>query len=163
MLHSGMNPPFSLERFLKICEELIPEKDFQLLNTLPQAEAYSEKQARHPTVQGWIEFDSGLRNELVRTRASRKHVDPGKYVRSDGYSGSSLMPVALAAQRNPSVIDAEKMLDETRWKALEELAFGHYFDLEFLITYAYKLMILERWEKIRNADKAALLEQTLHN
>ena len=50
-----------------------------------------------------------------------------------------------------------------RWKALEELALGHYFDVGVLITYAYKLMILQRWENIRSAEGMILLEQALQH
>jgi hypothetical protein len=67
----------------------------------------------------------------------------------------------MAANINTSVLDAEKILDETRWKVLDELATGHYFDLDLLITYAYKLLILQRWESIRSADGMILLEQAL--
>jgi hypothetical protein len=67
----------------------------------------------------------------------------------------------MAANIHTSVLDAEKTLDEARWKALEELATGHYFDLDLLITYAYKLLILQRWENIRSADGTILLEQSL--
>jgi hypothetical protein len=35
--------------------------------------------------------------------------------------------------------------------------------LELLITYAYKLFILQRWENIRDADKTILLEQVLQH
>ena len=149
MLHFGMKPPFSFERFLEICRQFIPEKDFHLLSTLPQPEQYSEKGKRHRIIQKWIEFDGALRNELVKIRAGRKHVDPAMYLRTDGYSGSSLAPVVIAANTTTSILDAEKTLDEIRWKALEELATGHYFDLDLLITYAYKLLILQRWENIR--------------
>jgi hypothetical protein len=163
MLHFGMKAPFSSERFLEVCYPLIPEKDFQLLRTLPQPEQYFEKGKRHRIIQKWIEFDGALRNELVRIRATKKHVEPATYLRPDGYSGSSLAPVIMAANINTSVLDGEKTLDETRWKALEELATGHYFDLDFLITYAYKLLILQRWEKIRDADKTILLEHALQH
>jgi len=163
MLHFGMKPPFSFERFLEICRQLIPKEDYQLLSALPQPEEYLTKGKRHPIILKWIEFDVGLRNELVKIRASRKHVEPATYLRPDGYSGSSLAPVIVAANINTSILDAETTLDETRWKALDELATGHYFDLGFLITYAYKLLILERWEKIRNADKTFLLEKSLQH
>jgi hypothetical protein len=69
----------------------------------------------------------------------------------------------MAANLHTSVLDAEKILDETRWKALEELATGHYFDLDFLITYSSKLLILQRWENIRSADGTILLEQALRH
>jgi hypothetical protein len=161
MLHFGMKPPFSFERFLEVCRQFIPEKDFQLLRTLPQPEHYSVKGKSHRIIQKWIEFDVALRNELVKIRATRKHIEPATYLRPDGYSGSSLAPAVMAANIHTSVLDAEKTLDETRWKVLEELATGHYFDLDFLITYAYKLLILQRWEDIRSADGMILLEQAV--
>jgi hypothetical protein len=163
MLHFGMKPPCSFERFLEICRQFIPEKDLQLLRTLPQPEHYFEKGKRHRIIRKWIEFDGALRNELVRVRATKKHLEPATYLRPDGYSGSSLAPAGMAANITTSVLDAEKTLDETRWKALEELATGHYFDLDVLITYAYKLLILQRWENIRSADGSILLEQALQH
>jgi len=161
MLHFGMKPPFSFEQFLEVCCPLIPEKDFHQLRTLPHPEQYLENGKRHKIIQKWIEFDVALRNELVRIRATKKHIEPATYLRPGGYSGSSLAPAIMAANIHTSVLDAEKTLDEARWNALEELATGHYFDLDFLITYAYKLMILQRWENIRSADGTILLEQAL--
>lgn len=163
MLHFGMKPPFSFERFLDVCRPLIPKKDFQLLRSLPQPEQYSEKSKKHQVIQKWIDFDIALRNELVRIRATKKHIEPETYLRTDGYSGSSLAPAIMAVNINTSVLDAEKTLDETRWKVLEELSTGHYFDLAVLITYAYKLLILQRWENIRSADGTNLLDQALQH
>lgn len=161
MLHFGMKPPFSYEQFLETCCPFVPEKDCQLLTTLPQPEHYSEKRQSQRTILKWIEFDIALRNEMVRTRAAKKQTDPAPYLRPERYSGSALTPSVMAAITAPSLLDAEKILDETRWKALEDLAIGHYFDLDFLITYAYKLLILQRWENIRDADGPRLLEQAL--
>ncbi|MDO8873045.1 MAG: DUF2764 family protein [Methanoregula sp.] len=163
MLHFGMKPPFSFEQFLEVCCQLIPEKDYQLVRTLPQPEQYFEKGKKHQIIQKWIEFDVALRNELVRIRATKKHTEPAMYLRPDAYSGSSIAPAIMAASIHTSVLDAEKTLDETRWKALEELATGHYFDLAVLIIYAYKLLILQRWENIRSADRTILLEQALQH
>ncbi|WAC05185.1 MAG: DUF2764 family protein [Methanoregula sp.] len=163
MLHFGMKPPFSFERFLEICRPLIPTEDFQLLRALPQPEQYFTKGRRPRIIRKWIGFDVALRNELVKIRATRKHVEPATYLRPEGSSSSSLAPAIVAATINTSVLEREKALDETRWKALDELATGHYFDLDFLITYAYKLSILERWEKIHNADRTILLKQALQH
>ena len=163
MLHFGMKPPFSFERFLEICRQFIPEKDFQLLRALPQPDQYGTKGKRHQIIQKWIDFDVALRNELVKIRASKKHIEPETYLRPDGYSGSSPAPEAMAANITTSILDAERILDEARWRVLEDLATGHYFDLELLITYAYKLFILWRWENIRDADKTILLEQVLQH
>jgi hypothetical protein len=161
MLHFGMKPPFSFERFLGECQPFMPEKDFKILSSLPLPEEYQEREKGPPLVQNWIEFDTALRNELVRIRAARTRRDPAAYIRAGVYGDSSLNPAVLAAATNASLSGAEKALDELRWKKLDDLATGHYFDLDFLITFGYKLMILERWDQIRTADGRILLEQAL--
>jgi hypothetical protein len=161
MLHFLMKPPFSSEQFLERCCPLIPEKDGQVLRSLPLPEDYGKKCTRPPIIRQWIAFDTALRNELVKMRAARKRLEPGTFLRSGDFTGSLSLPAGMAAVMSASPLDAEKALDEARWKALDELATGHYFDLDFLITYAGKLRILERWEKIRSAEGTALLNQAL--
>lgn len=67
----------------------------------------------------------------------------------------------MNAHRNPSILEAERMLDGERWCMLDELSLGHYFDIDFLIVYALKILILERWERIRTADSTGKLQEIL--
>ena len=160
-LHFGMKPPFSFEKFLEICYGFIPEKDYLVLSTLPQPEHYSEKDKKHRSVERWIQSDTALRNEMVKSRAGRRHTDPATYLRQDTYAGPSLAPIVAAAALSPSILEGEKILDQKRWNMLDELAIAHYFDLDALIVYAYKLLILQRWEKIRSASSPIMLLGTL--
>jgi hypothetical protein len=162
MLHFGMRPPFSFEQFLELCRPLMPGRHFHLLRSLPSPDQYAESLPGYRVIQKWVEFDVALRNELVRMRATRKHQEPAKYLRGGGY-GSSSLSSAITAAMNAPILEAEQILDETRWKKLDELATGHYFDLDHLIIYAYKLSILQRWENIRNADGAILLKRALQH
>lgn len=160
MLNFGARSPFSFEVFLARCEEFIPQKDLKVLRTITSVESVQLKVALLKKIQ---DFDTLLRNELVRIRAAHKKIDPEKYLRPDGYAGPSIYHLALAAHRNPSPLEGERMLDRERWNFLDELSFGHYFDRDFLIIYASKLLILERWERINKPDKAGLLEDCLAN
>jgi hypothetical protein len=45
----------------------------------------------------------------------------------------------------PNPAEREKMLDSLRWKALDDLEFGHNFDFDSLCIYKIKLMLLEKW------------------
>lgn len=154
----GMKPPFTFDKFLQRCRDTIPQGDVAILERLKLL-GYSDTE--RPVIRRWLSFDAKLRNELVKLRSSRKRQGPDKYLQPDGYAGPSIYHIALAAQRNPSPLDGERILDMERWNFLEELSCGHYFDLDFLIIYAYELLILERWERINSTDKAALLEETL--
>lgn len=160
MLHFAMKPPFSFEQFLNICQRAMPESDIDILKKASITGEYSD-QSNQPTLRGWRTFDTALRNELAKIRAARKRFDPLKYLRGDAYADPSVTRIALNAYRNSSILEAERILDQQRWHLLEEKAVGHYFDIDFLIVYAHKLLILQRWEKIYTADKTQRLEEVL--
>lgn len=160
MLHFTAKPPFSFEKFLEVCQRFIPEEGMAVIKIAAEKPGYVYTNEQ-PTYKKWFAFDTALRNELVKIRASHKKIEPDKYLRKDSFSGPSIAHIAIGAHRNPSIVDAERMLDQERWHILEELSLGHYFDIDFLIIYGLKLLLLERWERIDSADKPRLLEETL--
>lgn len=155
-LFFGSKPPFLFESFAQKCREFIPEKEADIVASLNSDKI---KEQELSTIKRWLEFETVLKNELVKLRAIRKKVGAEKYLRPDGFALPSVYHAAEAAQRNPSPLEGERILSEAKWKFLDELAIGHYFDLDFLVCYGLKLIILERWEMIDKADKAALLDQ----
>lgn len=161
-LSFGAKPPFSFEKLLELCEGLIPDDDLEVLKALRSAEdpGFVYEGDRQP-LKSWYVFETALRNELVKIRASRKRVDQAKYLRREHCADPALAHLALAAHRNPSLLEGEKMLDAERWHTADELVIGHYFDFDVLFAYARKLLILERWENIRTQDKHKLLEEVL--
>jgi len=161
MLHFGMNPPFSYEQFLEMCHHRIPDNDYYILSSLPEPGQYSEFRKEQRTLQKWMNFDTALRNELVKIRAQKIHTDPATHLRDGIAADSSLTAPAIAAMGNPSLLEAERTIDEERWKALDHIATRHHFDVDLLITYAYKLLILIRWENVRKADAGRMLEHVL--
>ncbi|MFA5156513.1 MAG: hypothetical protein WC532_03885 [Candidatus Omnitrophota bacterium] len=161
MLHFNAKPALSFEKFMELCQRFIPEKDAQRLSSLPQPDSYAGSKEQDPVIRQWIDFDLSLRNDLAKIRASRRHVDPAAYLRAGGLRDGSVMHVVNAAQRNPSPLEAERLLDEARWHELDELEAGRFFDFGALVIYAYKLIILIRWEKIGSADKEKIFEETL--
>lgn len=160
MLHFGTPPPFSFEKFIQLCQGIISDKDINILKVSVEGGGYTYEGAQ-PTLRKWHDFEKTLRNELVKIRASRKHIDPIKYLRPGVDTEPFIARIAINASRNPSIIEAEVMLDQERWQFLEGLAVGHYFDIDYLIVYVYKLLILEKWDRVRTADKTHILEGAL--
>jgi len=152
--------PLTFKDFVLSCERFIPEKEVEVIRNASINGEYKYP-ATAGTLRKWQEFDTSLRNELSKIRASRRHLELSKYLRPQEYSELSLGYTAMNITRNPSPLEVEKNLDLERWRFLEELAFGHYFDLDFLIIYALKLLILERWELIEHADKEEIIKNIL--
>jgi len=159
-LQFGAQPPFDFNRFIEIVRGQIPEKDLEVIRRLGGHMSYEEKTGQS-ALDSWLEFEVALRNELARIRASRIKTDAQKFLRRDGLSDPALYHAAMHAHRIPSLIESEKFLDARRWQKLDELALGHYFDLEALAVYALKLVILIRWDTIQKLDKEKALEQVL--
>lgn len=161
MLQFGNSPALTLNDFLSRCAELIPQNDVVLVKEALSTDAYALNVSAPATLLKWKEFDLALRNELVKARALRKKVDPARFLRRDTHFDMNITHIAQAALRQASILEAERHLDLERWKALDEISRGHYFDLDFLLVYGLKLAILERWVKIEAADKAELAGNVL--
>ena len=159
-LQFGMKPPFSFEKFLRIASCHVSETDIEILKKTSISGECASEEARHPALAAWRAFDAALRNALVKIRGHHlKSPDPLKFIRGDEVANPGIHHIALTAHRNPTPFGAEEALDEARWEALDELEMGHYFDLDKLIIYAHKLLILERWDTINTADKSRLIEE----
>jgi hypothetical protein len=160
MLHFGAKPPFTFEDLLETCRGLIPDKDFSIVS-LCANDALWEQDVSQETLRAWIAFEVGLRNEMVKIRSSRRKINAERYLRNDGSDDTQLYHIAMNSHRILSLVESEKFLDQARWHRLDELSFGHYFDLDALVVYALKLQILWRWEKIARVNKQEILEKVL--
>ena len=163
MLSFVSRMPFTPDEFIAKCEGLIPEQESGILKGIIQAGPSSLSAAAKGVLGEWGKFEIILRNELARARAGRKKSDFSRFVRLPDNFDARISHVAMAAYRSASILEGEKILDQARWDFLESLSFGHYFDFDFLIVYALKLKILERWSRIQDADKEQLFNRMVVN
>jgi len=157
MLSFSAKLPFSLEDFFTRCKNLISEKEFEILLSVCQQEVSFLDIQLSNSLKQWSNFELALRNELVRARAGRKKIEPLKFLRLPDSPQAEISHVAMAAYRSTSILEAEKILDQARWNFLDTLSFGHYFNFDCLLIYGLKLKILERWDRIQEANKEHLL------
>ncbi len=155
-LQFGAKPPFPSEALIDMCEGFTSDADTERIK-MAYLSLDADYDAGQPTLKAWHDFETALRNELVRLRATKRRADPIKYLREDGHISPYALHTAFQASKTVSPIESERLLDEEGWRALEELEVGHYFDVDKLIIYAYKLFLLEKWHNIKTADKKKLL------
>lgn len=160
MLEFGAKTPFSYHDFVSCCQEQLDGRDMEIIKraTILPCEDIEDSS---PTLREWKRFDRTLRNEIARSRANKKGRDPSQYIRGENYSDPFMAPLAQWAVSQDSPLEAELYLDRARWERIEQLKKGHYFDIDYLITYALQLQIMERWEKINSEGGMEVLQGLL--
>jgi len=94
-------------------------------------------------IRAWLAWESRLRDELVRLRGPKLEVDAARYLSEAGYV-TGAYEVAREALGAASPLEGEEILDRARWRYLDELEAGHFFDIAKLIVYYLKIQVLER-------------------
>lgn len=165
-------PPWTIEGFLEFTREQLTPTDYQTLRSasLEPAEVVEEleplrngTESAHTSagdsdesdgnadaVAGsgaalhWHRFETNLRNALIRVRTD----DPNRqnaYLRSsDHIEDSYVHEIAREAHAAANPLDAEHVLDRARYRFLDELEVGHFFDIDRLVVYYLKLQLVTR-------------------
>jgi hypothetical protein len=98
----------------------------------------------------WVGFEVALRNALAVTRARTLELDPHGYLvaeeLADGDAAVDEIVSAWSAAADP--LSALQVLDERRFRWIDENAQYFSFALDELAAYARKLVLVNRWHKL---------------
>lgn len=95
--------------------------------------SFSDSYGDPKVLRDYKKFERNMRNEILLLR---------KGLRANGEHKVSDVLQEIVNQGNP--LEIEKKLLYLRWRFIEELESGHYFDLDFIILYSLKVQILRR-------------------
>jgi hypothetical protein len=119
-------------------------------------------------LKDWCELNMNIRNILTTLSARRDGVEYDYLI-----VGGNEVSQWLRTQQNPAhgisefidyyefvreideipdLIQKEQRIDEYLWEWIEENTFFHYFDVEKIMGYIFKLQIIERW-RLLDAEK----------
>lgn len=158
-LKFGAAPRLTSGEFLRRCAAQVSVAHYRILAEVELFQAQPAKTGL-ALLDRWHDRERTLRNALASDRAKRLGVTAAGHLR-DFRPDPRLAEIARHLLALDSPLAADEELDRLRWRFLEELAFGHYFDLETLVVYLLKLRILERRACFDAAAGAALLDRLL--
>lgn len=152
------------DEFLEQCRPWLKARHMELLENahlLPEESDLQGLDSLPATLASFYRFEAALRNELVHLRAAKLGWDIVESVTEsdEDFSGEAeIAERARDAFGQDSPLDGERQLDRARWMILDRLSVGHYFDIDTLIIYYLKLLILERAARMNADDGAAAFE-----
>ncbi|MFP4377133.1 MAG: DUF2764 family protein [Spirochaetales bacterium] len=140
----------SPEDFLELCRQQLSDDEYRAVAAASiDAPAAGALPDGAPVLTRWLEHERGLRNALVKLRAPGRGADAEAYMRrdeggNDGTSADSITELAREAHASETPLGAETALNQARWRFLEDLETGHFFDLDRVALYYVKLQIIAR-------------------
>ena len=158
-LKFGAAPRLTPGEFLRRCAAQVSTAHYRILAKVELFQARPAKTGL-ALLDRWHDRERALRTALAAVRAQRLGVTAAGHPR-DFRPDPRLAEIARQLLALDSPLAADEELDRARWRFLEELAFGHYFDLETLVVYRLKLRILERRARFDAVVGAALLDRML--
>ena len=156
MLFPDGKPPMSVAQFDEDAARLMDEKSARQLRSVT---LYNPDEKNLPAAaEKFYDWENALRNSWLDVR-KRFRADAGDFKRGNPDFYSEIAPALNQAANTTDLLEAEKILDRLRWNQLDNLAAGHYFDLDFLAIYRLKLQILAKYTN-RTAEQG---NQALEN
>jgi len=154
----GTKTPLSFESFRQTCETHLSPKDNEILKKITANE--NNNAGLNRFYDEWHRWDLAIKKELGGLRAAK--MSPDNESRSfqsspDRDTREIIYPILSA--NNP--LEAEILLERARWKHLDEMELGIYFDFEKIISYALKLKIMERLESFDPVEGGIRFQETL--
>jgi len=139
--------PISAEEFFTECRKWLAHEDFSQLINIDINDVVA-KPDDSDLIKEWKTFDLALRRELARIREARlKNLN------------EKISPYFLDIFNKPTPLLMEKEIQRKRWYFLEDLEFGHHFDIGALMIYLLKLRTKERFDSFERDKGKKLFER----
>lgn len=141
LLDAGGEPPLSSAAFLDYLGYHLDPGD---LGRLTAASLVPGETAATVVERAWYAFETALRNQLVRHRASQLRRDPQEHLRPETAAYGGLDSHVTEALGRPDPAQREAALDDLRWQVISDLEVTHPYSFEGLVAYRLKLLLLEK-------------------
>ncbi|PAW95146.1 hypothetical protein CKK33_17230 [Mucilaginibacter sp. MD40] len=125
----------------------------------------------------WMEFELNLKNLLLLTKNRKQQLPFAEFLmEANGMaaimkqnpsvdlsteSAIDFMSGLSKIMETGNIVERERKIDWLRWRKLEEMTFFNYFTVEAIMSFLIKLMIVERWVKLKHDNEATFLPSLL--
>ncbi|HNW99745.1 MAG TPA: DUF2764 family protein [Candidatus Cloacimonadota bacterium] len=158
--------PEFMKRFLSAVKEEIPiypELSWEnQLTTLFYEHVLSSPNA---FIREWFEFERNINNLQTALYCRKNGIPHEKEIvgfdevsniirlsNATDFGVSHMFPYLdklFQIFENPDIMERERLVDQLKWNWIDDRNFFHYFDMDIILGYLAKVMIAERWQKLK--------------
>lgn len=139
---------------------------------------YLLKKTRNRFLKEWAELSMNIRNVLTALSACREGIEyehlivgdneVAKLLRTSQNFGYNLMELIdyydsiREIDEITDLLEKEQRIGAFLWEWIDEHTFFHYFDIEKIMVYLFKLQIIERWKLLDNEKGKAIFRDMVN-
>lgn len=151
-------PPITPAELLRMGEGQLSSTDSSDLRSIVEGH---QEEVDNPAFRGYVARDTQMRVALARLRAARAGADASEHQHPFAGFDRDVERVAAEAMTLPDPLQRELALDRYRFWMLEGLSLPSSFDSIVVLSYAARLLIVERRFTFDAARGTALLRRIL--
>ncbi|HIZ86242.1 MAG TPA: DUF2764 domain-containing protein [Candidatus Coprenecus stercoravium] len=107
----------------------------------------------------YFDLDRKMRNAQAGYTAAEEGLTPDSYTIGETESAKEEMSVLMPIFQNSNLIEREHLLDRFRWDRITDMTVFHYFDMDVILAFLTKGMIVSRWSRMDKERGAELFRQ----
>ncbi|HIZ87562.1 MAG TPA: DUF2764 domain-containing protein [Candidatus Coprenecus pullistercoris] len=107
-------------------------------------------------IRSYYAMDRRLRNAQTIYLAEKDGKDSSRYTVGETDSAKEALRELIPVFQNGDLFEREHSLDRYRWERITEMTLFHYFDMDVILAFMAKGMIVDRWSSL-DKDKGAEL------
>ena len=110
-------------------------------------------------LRSYFDMDRRMRNAQVEFLSARDGLDSARYTVGETESYKEDFPELQAVFQCADLYEREKRLDMFRWEKITGMTVFHYFDMDVILAFLAKGLIVDRWCRLDNERGSALFRQ----
>jgi len=143
MLRPDSGDYMSFEEFLSICKDKVSKRDYAMLCSA-SINGSDEDASGSKFLRSFVRFRSIVEKSLASARAEKLQIKDERY-KNEGERDSAVTDAVRRAVNAESPLEGERIVIALYWAFLDgNVGVGHYFDMDFLLSYALRLQLLKR-------------------
>ncbi len=147
-----------VERFAEMCTGRLADVDMEAVTAIKNG---SEDKSGNSALSKWMRSENRLRFSIAKIRATRLKKDFAEIARESNEHDPELDKEVIEAYSRHTPLEREIAFDRIRWRFCEELHGIDSFSAAFVISYALKLKIADRWQRMNSKTGNATLEKAI--
>lgn len=110
-------------------------------------------------LRSYFDMDRRMRNAQVEFLSARDGLDSSRYTVGETESYKEEFPELQAIFQCSDLFEREHRLDMFRWERITGMTLFHYFDMDVILAFLAKGLIVDRWSRLDKERGTQLFRQ----